>query len=148
MDGSTDLTIGKYVFKEDLVFFEYQRYKYNLIDILSELGGLFNSFYLIGFAFTVSFSYNLMLSSIMRNLYHFPAKFKSEISKKKKGKKGKDGAGGLSSNIREPDGDQGEGENGADDLLGNKVDTGEDSMLTQGNDVFEDEDQDNEFNLI
>ena len=40
--------IAKYVFTESLVYYEYQRYKYNLIDILSELGGLFNSIYMIG----------------------------------------------------------------------------------------------------
>ena len=141
----TDLTIGKYVFKESLVYYEYQRYKYNMIDILSELGGLFNSFYLIGFAFTVSFSYNLMLSSIMRNLYHFPAKFASEISgKKKKSKKGEKDAG---PSTKGPADDEDEDKNGGAGLLGIKVDTGEDSM-TQGNDGYEDEDQDNEFNYI
>lgn len=84
--GST--TVSRYVFTESLVYQEYQRFKFNLIDILSELGGLFNSIYLIGFAFTVSFSYNLYLSSLMRSIYHFPAKFESELSKSKK-KKGK-----------------------------------------------------------
>ena len=60
-----------------------------MIGILTELGGLFNSFYLLGFAFTISFSYNLFLSSIIRAIYHFHAKFDEEIKKpKKKGKKG------------------------------------------------------------
>ena len=99
---NSDRIIGKYVFTESLVYYEYQRYKYNLIDILSELGGLFNSIYLIGFAFTVSFSYNLYLSSIMRNLYHFPAKYKSELASNKK--KSKKGGGGNQDQNSDNDG--------------------------------------------
>ena len=71
-------------FVENIVFQEYQRFKYNLIDIATAVGGLFNSFYLLGFGFTLAFSYKLFLSSIIRVLYHFPARFEKEISKKKK----------------------------------------------------------------
>ena len=85
----SDLNLCRYVFSQSLVYQEYQRYKFNLIDILTELGGIFNSIFLIGFAFTISFSYNLYLSSIMRGVYHFPAKFKDEMSKKSKKKKKK-----------------------------------------------------------
>lgn len=83
-------TLMRYTFTENTVYREYQRTKFNLIDILSELGGLFNSFYILGFAFTISFSYNLFLSSIIRVVYHFPARFDSEIKKKKKKTKQKD----------------------------------------------------------
>lgn len=76
----------EYVFTENTVFTEYKRTKYNLIDILSELGGLFNSFYLLGFAFTVSFSYNLFISSIIRAVYHFSARFPEELKVSKKSK--------------------------------------------------------------
>ena len=55
-----------------------------MIGILTELGGLFNSFYLLGFVFTISFSYNLFLSSIIRAIYHFNARFPEEVKKKKK----------------------------------------------------------------
>ena len=72
------------MFSENTVFTEYKRTKYNLIDILSELGGLFNSFYLLGFAFTISFSYNLFLSSIIRASYHFKARYPEELKKSKK----------------------------------------------------------------
>ena len=53
---------------------------------MTEIGGLFNSIYLIGFAFTISFSYNLFLSSIIRQVYHFRAKFEEEEKKPKKKK--------------------------------------------------------------
>ena len=47
---------------------------------------------MIGFAFTISFSYNLLMSSIIRKLYLFKAKFESEKKKPKKDGKG-DGGG-------------------------------------------------------
>ena len=76
---------------QNVIYTEYTRTKYNLLNILAELGGIFNSFYLIGYAFTISFSYNLMMSSIIRKLYLFKAKFESEKKKPKdKGDK-KDG---------------------------------------------------------
>lgn len=62
----------------------------------TEIGGIFNSFYLLGLAFTLAFSYNLMMSSLIRQLYHFNARFPSEIKKdkKKKGKGKKKGESG------------------------------------------------------
>ena len=78
----------KYILTENVTYEEYQRTKFNLIDILTAVGGLFNSVFLIGFAFTISFSYNLFLSSIIRQVYHFRAKFDVEsISTKIKGDK-------------------------------------------------------------
>lgn len=50
-------------------------------------GGLYSSVYLIGFAFTVMFSYNLLMSSLIRQLYSFNTKFPQEQTKKKKSKK-------------------------------------------------------------
>jgi len=41
---------------------------------------------LAGYLFTMTFSYNLMMSSIIRKLYAFNARFASEITKKKKKK--------------------------------------------------------------
>ena len=93
-----------YIFSENTMYKEYQRTKYNLIDILSELGGLYSSLYLIGFAFTISFSYDLFISSIIRVIYHFPARFDSEIAKKKN-KKSK------SKNHDASDSDENEGRN-------------------------------------
>ena len=65
------------------MYAEYTRAKWNLIDVLTELGGLFNTFFLGGFAFTIAFSYNLMMSSLIRQLYFFRAKFPSELEKEK-----------------------------------------------------------------
>ena len=61
-----------------------------MLNILAELGGIFNSFYLIGFAFTISFSYNLMMSSLIRKLYQFKAteeELRIQQGKSKKGQK-------------------------------------------------------------
>ena len=63
---------------------EYTRKKWNLVDVLTELGGLFNTFFLAGFGFTIAFSYNLMMSSLIRQLYFFRAKFPSELEQEKK----------------------------------------------------------------
>ena len=68
---------------------QYSRTVYNLIDVLSTLGGLFSSLSIIGASLSKVFSYNLMLSSLIRKLYHFKPRFESEI-KKKKNKKNKD----------------------------------------------------------
>ena len=54
----------------------------NFLMVLSEVGALGNSFYLIGFAFTLIFSYNLMISSLIRQLYWFKD-MPSEIAKNK-----------------------------------------------------------------
>ena len=72
---------------QNISYVLYKRTKYNLLGVLSEIGGIFNSFYLIGFAFTLLFSYNLMMSSLIRSMYFFRAKFPSELKKDKKGKK-------------------------------------------------------------
>ena len=58
----------------------------NLIDVLIDSGGMFSSLSLIGMAFNLTFSYNLLLSSLIRKLYHFKPKFDSEVKKKKKKK--------------------------------------------------------------
>ena len=61
-----------------------------MIDVLSTLGGLFASLNVVGLIFTRIFSYNLMLTSIIKKLYHFKPKFESEVKiKKNKNKKGK-----------------------------------------------------------
>ena len=73
-----------------------------MLNILAELGGIFNSFYLIGYAFTISFSYNLMMSSLIRKLYLFNAKFESE----KKHKKKKDGDKSDGSDKKQGGGDK------------------------------------------
>ena len=68
---------------------EYKRQVYNLQDVLISLGGLFSSLSVLGMAFTKVFTYNLMLSSLIRKLYHFKPRFESEIKKKKDKSKGK-----------------------------------------------------------
>lgn len=75
-----------YKFNQSAVYTQYERTIYNLIDVLTTLGGLFSSLNIVGLIFTRIFSYNLMLSSIIRKLYHFKPRFESEIKKKKKKK--------------------------------------------------------------
>lgn len=82
----------QYRFRESMLFIEYSRSYLKLSAVLSSLGGTYSSLYLIGYAFTVLFSYNLMLSSIIRQLYYFKPRFDSEKpnkEKKNKKKKGK-----------------------------------------------------------
>lgn len=53
------------------------------------MGGIYNSLFTIGFLFCAAFSYNLFLSSLIRKLYHFRARFDSELAKDKSKKKSK-----------------------------------------------------------
>ena len=85
---------------QNVIYTEYTRAKYNMLNILAELGGIFNSLYLIGYAFTISFSYNLMMSSLIRKLYLFQAKFESEKKKKKPQKPDNDKSDGSEKKFK------------------------------------------------
>ena len=86
---SSSVVVAEFVFTQAAVFKQYERTIYSLRDVLSTLGGLFSSLTVIGTVFTKIFSYNLMLSSLIRKLYHFKPRFESEVKKKKNKKKGK-----------------------------------------------------------
>jgi len=78
----------EYRFREYQLYTEYTRRYMNIWDIITELGGTWSGLNLVGLGFTLAFSYNLMMSSLIRQLYFFNARFPNEISKKKKkGKK-------------------------------------------------------------
>ena len=76
----------KIALEQQPTYAEYKRTKFNLYIILTEIGGLFTSLNIIGFLFTISFSYNLMISSLIRQLYWFKFKFPEERANYKKGK--------------------------------------------------------------
>jgi len=67
----------------------YQRSVYTIIQVFAYVGGVYNSLFTIGFLFCAAFSYNLYLSSLIRQLYHFRARFDSELPKKARAKKAK-----------------------------------------------------------
>ena len=79
--------VAEFRFTQSAVFKQYERTIYSLRNVLSTLGGLFSSLTVIGMAFTKVFSYNLMLSSLIRKLYYFKPRFESEVKKHKKQKK-------------------------------------------------------------
>lgn len=93
-----DFCIAEYQFTQSAIYQQYERSVYNLLDVTSTLGGLFSSLNVIGLIFTRIFSYNLMLSSIIRKLYHFKPKFESEVKKKKN-------KGGKNKKKKKPDDD-------------------------------------------
>jgi len=66
-------------FLEASTYIEYRRARYNVIDVLSAVGALYSPVYLGGYFFTIIFSYNLYMSSIIDKLYGFKAKFPSEV---------------------------------------------------------------------
>ena len=76
----------EYTLQQNFTYKQYERTLMNLIDVLIDSGGMFSSLSLIGMAFNLTFSYNLLLSSLIRKLYHFKPKFDSEVKKKKKKK--------------------------------------------------------------
>ena len=84
---------------QEFMYTEFKRTKFNILTVLYEVGGLFTSLNLIGFFFTISFSYNLMMSSLIRKLYWFEGRFKGET--RKIGNKGKEKkyAGGRPSRL-------------------------------------------------
>ena len=75
-----------------MLYMEYSRSYLKLAAVLADCGGTYSSLYLIGFGFTVLFSYNLFLSSIIRKLYYFKPRFESEKLTKKKKKQDKKGS--------------------------------------------------------
>ena len=79
--------LAEYSYIEAAVYNQYDRTVYNLLDMLTSLGGLFSSLSVIGMSTGKVFGYNLMLSSMIRKLYHFKPRFEKEIKKKKKKKK-------------------------------------------------------------
>lgn len=76
-----------YIFKPSKFNILYERSTYNLFVALGQLGGLQSSLFVGGKLFASVFSYKLMMSSLIGRLFHFRAKFKSEIKRKKGSKK-------------------------------------------------------------
>lgn len=110
-DGSNVMV--SYVFNEAVTYTEFTRSRYNLIDVLTEVGGIWNSVYLGGYMFTMMFSYNLMMSSIIGKLYSFNTKFASEPTeeaRKEKKKKGKEKKQKDDSRVETKNNDQFDGD--------------------------------------
>lgn len=55
--------------------------------MLASTGGIYNSMFTIGFMFNAAFSYRLLMSSLIRKLFHFEAKTKDERYRNMKKKK-------------------------------------------------------------
>ena len=90
------------VLQQNFVYKQYTRNLTSVVDVLTDLGGMFSSLSLIGLAFNLTFSYNLLLSSLIRKLYHFRPRFPSEVKKKKgKGNKDKDKIKTMADEIEE-----------------------------------------------
>ena len=79
-----DSLIAEYEMQQSFVYKQYERTLVTVVDVLTDIGGMFSSLSMIGLAFNMTFSYNLLLSSLIRKLYHFKPKFEEEIKKKKK----------------------------------------------------------------
>ena len=77
----------QYTFKEGNFYSIYIRHYYDIFAVLAVSGGIYSSVYLIGFGFTTLFSYNLLMSSLIRQLYSFAPKYPEEMRSKKKKEK-------------------------------------------------------------
>lgn len=51
---------------------------FTITGVLTSTGGIYNSMFTIGFLFNAAFSYRLLMSSLIRKLFHFEAKNKEE----------------------------------------------------------------------
>lgn len=76
----------QYTFREGNFYSIYIRHYYDIFAVLAVSGGIYSSVFLIGYAFTMLFSYNLMMSSLIRKLYSFAPKFPEEMKFKLKKK--------------------------------------------------------------
>lgn len=74
----------EYRFVEYPIYAQYSRTYTNIFDVLISIGGTWTSLNAIGLSFNLLFSYNLMMSSLIRRLYYFRAKYPGELKKKKK----------------------------------------------------------------
>lgn len=61
--------------------------RYGLVNMLSDVGSLWSPVNLMGYFVCLSFSYNLMMSSLISKLYGFNARFPQKECKPKKKKK-------------------------------------------------------------
>ena len=108
---------------------------YTLVDVLTSLGGLFSSLSVIGASSGKVFGYNLMLSSMIRKLYHFKPRFESEVKKKKKKKGGKKTADNAEAEEELLKGKKGDNE---DKTQGGGDEAGEDDIIQAQFKLFSD----------
>ena len=73
-----------YNFVSDGINTIYQRSYFNVIDALGKIGGTYSSMVSAGALACAIFSYRLMMSSLIGQLFHFHPRFASEIVSKKK----------------------------------------------------------------
>lgn len=79
----------EYQFREYPIYSKYSRTYVSIFDVMISVGGTWTSLSAIGLVFTLLFSYNLMMSSLIRKLYYFNAKYPGELKKKEKKEKPK-----------------------------------------------------------
>ena len=56
----------------------YERKYFSVVDILSQVGGIKTTLMLAGLGFCAAFQQTLLQASLIRKLFHFPARFDSE----------------------------------------------------------------------
>jgi hypothetical protein len=56
----------EFILREGNYYTVYQRKYYDILAVLTAAGGIYSSVFLIGFAFTILFSYNLLMASLIR----------------------------------------------------------------------------------
>lgn len=61
----------------------YDRKVFSVIDVFAIIGGIYKSLTVVGFLFCAAFSYDLFISSLIRQLFHFKPRFPNEFQKKK-----------------------------------------------------------------
>ena len=61
----------------------YERKVFSIFNIFAVLGGIYKSLTIVGFLFCAAFSYQLLISSLIRKFFHFKPRFKNEFPKPK-----------------------------------------------------------------
>ena len=73
----------------------YERKIFSMVDIFAQIGGIKTTLMLAGLGFCCAFQQTLLQASLIRKLFHFPARFDSERKDLKKKKNKLMNKGGL-----------------------------------------------------
>ena len=71
----------------------FERKVFSIFDVFAAVGGMYKSLTIVGFLFCAAFSYDLLISSLIRKLFHFKPRFEEEFPKVKNHKYRKDSQG-------------------------------------------------------
>ena len=77
--NSSNGELMRYTFQASAQNTDYERKAFSVIDVFTIIGGIYKSMTIFGFLCCAAFSYDLFISSLIRQLFHFKPRFKNEF---------------------------------------------------------------------